>query len=126
MLKLHKLTDIGRIKAAEAKIAEVLRLHPGIQERTAAFFSEEPNQEQIEGFILSDENENKIHTLGIRLDQATLDRADSLQDFVASRPELRAMGRVSRAAVLRLAILKGLDVIESDKIKAEAKAEAKR
>ena len=117
--------DMARIQAAEAKIAEVLTLHPEIQRRTAAWLASDPTTEGVEVLIVGTEEEtgNKpsMQTLGIRLDQGTIDRADALLDFVATKPELRAMGRVSRASVLRLAMLRGLDVIEAEARKAEKK-----
>lgn len=116
--------DMARIQAAEARIAEVLNLHPEIRQRTAAWLASEPTTEEMEVLIVGDEEKPNMQTLGIRIDQTTIDRADALQSFVATKPELRAMGRVSRASILRLAMLRGLEVLEADKAKAE-KAEAK-
>ena len=49
-----------------------------------------------------------------RLPQELLDRVDALMPVLSGNPELRAWGRTSRAAVLRLVILKGLEVIEAE------------
>lgn len=112
--------DMARIQAAEARIAEVLNKHPEIRQRTAEWLASEPTTAELEVLIVSDEKPN-MQTLGIRIDQATIERADALQGFVASKPELRAMGRVSRASILRLAMLRGLEVLEAEARKAEKK-----
>jgi hypothetical protein len=49
-----------------------------------------------------------------RLPEDMLERIDSLVPQLARRPELRAWGRASRAAVMRLLLLKGLEVIEAE------------
>ena len=49
-----------------------------------------------------------------RLPADLLDRVDALVPRLRGNAELRAWGRVSRAAVLRLLILKGLEVLEAE------------
>ena len=49
-----------------------------------------------------------------RLPEDMLERIDALVPQLARRSELRAWGRASRAAVMRLLLLKGLEVIEAE------------
>jgi len=49
----------------------------------------------------------------VRLSQEVLDRADALIEKVESLPEF-AVTRVTRSAVLRLAILRGLELLEEE------------
>jgi len=49
----------------------------------------------------------------LRLPEGTLARAGALVAFLKSRPTLRAV-RVSRSAVLRIALLRGLDELECE------------
>jgi len=49
----------------------------------------------------------------LRLPQSLVDRADALTDALARDEEALLLGRVSRSIVLRLALLRGLEVLES-------------
>ncbi len=49
-----------------------------------------------------------------RLPEDMLERIDLLVPQLAQQPELRAWGRASRAAVMRLLLLRGLEVIEAE------------
>jgi hypothetical protein len=49
-----------------------------------------------------------------RLPDDMLERIDALVPRLGRRPELRAWGRASRAAVLRLLLLKGLEIVEEE------------
>ena len=49
-----------------------------------------------------------------RLPEDMLQRIDALVPRLARRPELAAWGRTSRAAVLRLLLLKGLEQLEKE------------
>jgi hypothetical protein len=48
----------------------------------------------------------------LRLPQSFVDRADSLIEQLAQDEEALLLGRVSRSIVLRLAVLRGLDILE--------------
>jgi predicted transcriptional regulator len=62
----------------------------------------------------------KTFQASIRLEVSLAERADRLAERLAtSRPDMRAFG-VSRAATLRLAMLRGLDALESEADQAEA------
>ena len=51
--------------------------------------------------------------IALRLPQGLADRADALAEALANDLESQALGRITRAGVLRLAIEHGLDVIEA-------------
>lgn len=57
--------------------------------------------------------------VNVRVPAGWVARIDRLVGQMAGDPELRAVGRVSRSSVLRLAVLRGLERVE-----AEAEAEA--
>ncbi len=49
----------------------------------------------------------------LRLPPELLSRADVLLPLIAQDAELRTFGRVSRSSVLRLAVLRGLEALET-------------
>lgn len=56
---------------------------------------------------------NDVH-INLRLPQALVDLADELVPIVAEDPDLQAIGRINRSAVLRLAITRGLRVLDRE------------
>tara|TARA_R110000824_G_scaffold389349_1_gene585398 strand:- start:177 stop:377 length:201 start_codon:yes stop_codon:yes gene_type:complete len=50
----------------------------------------------------------------LRLSRTILDRADALIDELAGDERIAAMGSMSQTAVLRLAIIKGLKILEKE------------
>ena len=50
----------------------------------------------------------------IKLPQSILDRAAALLPHVQGKPEFLAAGRTSRATVLRMAMLRGLELMEAE------------
>ena len=48
----------------------------------------------------------------LRLPQSFVDRSDALIDQLAEDEEALLLGRVSRSIVLRLAVLRGLEILE--------------
>jgi len=55
-------------------------------------------------------------TITIRCPTSYLDRADALAaDLETTRPDLAAVGKLTRAAVLRLALAEGLAALEAGK-----------
>jgi hypothetical protein len=61
----------------------------------------------------------------LRLPKALLQRADALIPTLRSNSEIFVVGRLSRSVVLRLAVLKGLEVMESAAPKAAAASTSK-
>jgi hypothetical protein len=103
-----KPIDFRRVQAAEARMAEQLRCRPDLAERTAAFLAGDPPPRAMEA-LMSDKLE---HPTVIRLPDSILTRADALKPWLSRTPEIQMMGRLTRNAVLRLAILKGLEILE--------------
>lgn len=56
-------------------------------------------------------NEEQV---ALRLPADLVERADALVNRVADDPQLAGLGRVTRSSVLRLALAKGLDVLDQE------------
>jgi hypothetical protein len=100
--------DIARARAAEERLAARLRQHPDLAARTAQFLAGDPPVPMMET-LMSEPFEQPTH---LRLPRDVHARAEALVPQLAEDPELRALGRMSKAAVLRLAVLHGLEVLE--------------
>ena len=110
--------DLARVRAAEARLAAQLRQHPELATRTAQFLAGDPSVETMERLM----TEPLEKPTQLRLPREALERAETLIPLLAQHPEFRALGRLSRATVLRLAVLHGLEVLEQ---RAGEKAKAK-
>jgi hypothetical protein len=113
--------DPARVRAAEARLAAQLRRHPELVTRTAHCLAGNPSVETME--ILMTEPLEKPTQL--RLPREALERAETLIPLLAQHPEFRALGRLSKATVLRLAVLHGLEVLEQ-RAREKAKPHAPR
>lgn len=51
--------------------------------------------------------------LSTRVAASVIDRLDAVEVLLAKDPEFTAMGRLGRSAVVRLALLRGLEVLEA-------------
>ena len=100
--------DLARIRAAEARLAAQLRQHPELATRTAHFLAGDPSVETLERLM----TEPLEKPTQLRLPREALERAETLIPLLAQHPEFRALGRLSRATVLRLAVLHGLEMLE--------------
>jgi hypothetical protein len=100
--------DLARSWAAEARLAAQLRQHPELATRTAQFLAGNPPVETLERLM----TEPLEKPTQLRLPREALERADTLIPLLAKHPEFRALGRLSKATVLRLAVLHGLEVLE--------------
>jgi hypothetical protein len=100
--------DVARVHAAEARLAEHLRRRPDLAARTAQFLAGNPSVETMETLMV----EPFEKPTQIRLPRDVHERAAALVQGLAEDPELRALGRMSKTAVLRLAVLHGLEVLE--------------
>lgn len=107
---MTKHIDFAGVKAAEASIAAVLSRRPDIRLRTQHFLSGELSPDDMELLMA----EHLTRTIPLRLPDSIIERADKLKDVMAEVDELAAVGRVARTSVLRLAILKGLEVLEAE------------
>jgi hypothetical protein len=101
-------TDLARARAAEERLAEQLRQRPDLAARTARSLSGNPSVETMENLLM----EPFEKPTQLRLPRDVLERAAAPVPHLAENPELRALGRLSKTAVLRLAVLHGLEVLE--------------
>ena len=62
----------------------------------------------------------------LRLPKSLLQRADALIPTLRSNGDIFVVGRLSRSVVLRLAVLRGLEAMESSAPKPAPKASKKR
>jgi len=62
----------------------------------------------------------------LRLPKSLLQRADALIPTLRANSEIFVVGRLSRSVVLRLAVLRGLETMESTAPKASAAKTAKK
>lgn len=100
MPTLPRLSISRRARAAKGRIAEIVRRSPEIAERTARFLAADPSLSQMEELMA----EPLRKPTQLRLPHEFPERADALLPEVAKDPELRIMGRVSKSALLHLAI----------------------
>jgi hypothetical protein len=100
--------DPARVRAAEARLAAQLRQHPELATRTAQFLAGDPSVETMERLM----TEPLEKPTQLWLPREALERAEPLIPLLAQHPEFRALGRLSKATVLRLAVLHGLEVLE--------------
>lgn len=102
---MGRVVDMGRVQAAMARLEAVLVANPSIAGRTAAYLNGNLKGEPME--LVKD-------TKALRVPDEFNERADALIEPLAKDTQRRAFGRVSRAAVLRLAIAKGLEALEAE------------
>jgi hypothetical protein len=112
---------LARVRAAEAGLAAQLRQHLELATRTAYFLAGNPSVETMERLM----TEPLEKPTQLRLPREALERAETLIPLLAQHPEFRALGRLSKATVLRLAVLHGLEVLEQ-RTREKAKTNAPR
>lgn len=101
-------TDLARVRGAEERLAEHVRRRPDLAARTAHFLAGNLSVETMETMMVGPFEK----PTQIRLPRDVHERAAALVSRLAEDPELRALGRMSKTAVLRLAVLHGLEVLE--------------
>lgn len=101
-------TDLARVRGAEERLAEHVRRRPDLAARTAHFLAGNLSVETMETMMVGPFEK----PTQIRLPWDVHERAAALVSRLAEDPELRALGRMSKTAVLRLAVLHGLEVLE--------------
>ena len=106
--QMAKHIDLARPRAAEERLAEHLRQRSGLAARTAQFLAGHPSVQTMENLM----TEPLEKPTQLRLPREALERAEILIPLLAKHPEFRALGRLSKATVLRLAVLHGLEVLE--------------
>ena len=95
--------NVRRVSAILESISEVLARCPDVIERTARYFAGELE----EGAMVKEQTT-------IMLDAEMLERAEALVEAVARIPTVAIGGRVTRSTVIRLALLRGMDVLEQE------------
>jgi hypothetical protein len=105
---MAKPIDLTRARAAEDRIAARLRQQPELAARTAQFLADNPSVAMMET-VMVDPFEKPTQ---LRLPRDLLRRAEALVPVLAEDPELRALGRMTKTAVLRLALVHGLEALE--------------
>jgi hypothetical protein len=93
---------------AKAEARALLRDHPSLRSaRTAAFLTGEGGEEPMARI-------KQFDHLTLRLPHDLVVRVDDLVPVAGAAPELSVVGTVTRADVLRLALLRGLAVLEAE------------
>jgi hypothetical protein len=118
---MAKPIDLTRVRAAEERIAARLCQQPELAARTAQFLADNPSVARMETLMV-DPFEKPTQ---LRLPRDLLERAEALVPVLADDPEVRALGRLTKTAVLRLAVLHGLEALEK-RYRRSAEAKGKR
>lgn len=112
----------ARIDRAFAEIHQCLEAHPGLAERTRDYLARCHQRE---------ESRMSQTARSIRISDDTWNLAQRMALHLAEQPELALHGKVTRSKVLRVALHKGLEVLqaaygEPPPLPAKSKAKAKR
>ena len=106
------VVDLAAVRAAEARLDRLLADHPELRDRTAAMLAGDlPCPDLEEPMAVT---RNPQSPVNIRLPQSLLDRADALVPVAGQAPELATQTTITRADVLRLAVLRGLAALEAE------------
>ena len=100
--------DLGRVRRALAELDRLVEEHPELTSTEA----QERLSEALPAVVEDDDVAND-EAVSLRLPAGTMDRAEALISELKKHPALQA-ARVSRALVLRLALLRGLDELERE------------
>lgn len=97
--------DLARIRAALARLDALVDEHPELADRGEAL------ERDLEVLLMADDEGPNM--MPVKVPVELLERADALIPALRTDPELSALvGRVSRAAVVRVALLRGLADLE--------------
>jgi hypothetical protein len=111
MKRRRRPTDLPRerrIRAAFATLKQALEGNPALARRTRAVLAGRLPAPDLEGPTMSNDEQ-----VAIRLSTALLSRSEKLAQRLATDPSHSAY-RVSRSAVLRMALVRGLEVLEAE------------
>jgi hypothetical protein len=100
--------DLERVRRALTELDRLVREHPDLT-------SQEAQERLSEAFpaVMEDETMANDEAVSLRLPAGTMERAEALIAELKKHPALQA-ARVSRAFVLRLALLRGLEELERE------------
>ena len=100
--------DLGRVRRALTELDRLVEEHPELTSTEA--------QERLSKAlpaVVEDQDMANEEAVSLRLPAGTMDRAETLIAELKRHPALQA-ARVSRALVLRLALLRGLEELERE------------
>jgi len=111
------VVDLAAVRAAEARIDRLLAEHPELRERTAAMLAGDLTCPDLESEPMP---ETKINPVTLRLPADLIARVDALVPEARRLPDLAMLTTITRADVLRLALVKGVGQVEAELRKARA------
>ena len=117
MTTKRKPVDLARVRAAEERLAELVAANPQLAARTAAMLAGDlacPDLDQEDRPKMT-----TTKTTTLRLPPDLVTRADALVPQAGRAAELGTMTRITRSDVLRLALLRGLAVLERELVDGE-------
>lgn len=118
--------DLPRARRARDALDALLQNNPALAERTARWARGELPGPTVED-LMGRPKQITEGQVQVRLPGDLLARAEALVPVLtAAVPDLRAWGPVSRAAVIRVALLRGLDALEAEHGKPARRRGAKR
>ena len=102
-----------RIRALDERMRAAVAGRPALAWRTAEYLATGTDDAPLSGAVEA-KRMSPVETVSLmfRLPRDLTDRAQALVESVERDPKLSAVGRVTRAAVLRLAMAEGLTVLE--------------
>jgi len=110
----RKVVDLGRERRTRAALKRLRTLldanDPALMERTSKALTGRLAAPGLEKSMANDEQ------IVLRLPSAMLNRAEKLEQRIASDPAMMAEGnvRMSRSVVLRMALARGLETLEKE------------
>jgi len=107
--------DLARARAAEVELEALLTAHPEMGERTALFLAG-----KLDAGPLEEPMNEKPQV--VKMPGDLVARARALVPRLKGTPTMAAVARVTAAAVMRLALSRGLEELERTAPKAKAKA----
>lgn len=108
MTAVVNLARERRIRGLMTDLRRMFAASPGLAQRTGAMLRGELAAPDLEEEQMVNEMQ-----LSVRLPEDLLKRLEKMETKMAKNPELAAF-RVSRQSVLRLALMRGLDVLEAE------------
>lgn len=114
----RKPVDLARVRGAIEEIRAAVREHPEIATRTGRFLAGDlPSSPDQERPTMA-----RTSPPLARLTDELYRRARRLQPYLRRLPELATMERISLAFTIRLALLRGIELLEAQAMTAEERA----
>jgi hypothetical protein len=100
-----KIPDLEKVKNSLDTMERTLKDHPEIIERTQAYLSGNLKEKK-----LIEQSGKKA--INLKVDTELIEKAEALIPKLRADLELSSFGRISVSSVIRLSILKGLELLE--------------